>query len=110
MVEQELQEQRGQNWGVNSDPVGSLKDARSFLETVGFCLMYPERSLPLVPSFIGAYTGSASGLPDTKHAFSDPRAQQATDLMVRLLREPNAYEVNLFSDTHLIIGPRVFPY
>ncbi len=110
MTEQELQQQRAQNWRVNSNPVRTLEDARSFLETVGFCLMYPERTLPLVPSFMGAYAGSASGLPDTKHAFSDPRAQQATDLMVRLLREHNAYETNLFGDTDLIIGAPLFPF
>ena len=90
--------------------VRTLEDARSFLEEVGFCLMYPVRSLPLVPTFIGAYAGSAEGLPEAKHSFSDPRTQPATDLMVRLLREKSALEVNLPGDLSLLISAPLFPF
>jgi 23S rRNA pseudouridine2605 synthase len=110
MTEQELEQQRAANWRTGGNAVSSIEDARRFVETVGFCLMYPERTLPLVPSFIGAYAGSAAGLPDAKHAFADPRAQQATELLVRLLRERSAFEMNLSGDTALIVSPQLFPY
>lgn len=110
MTEQELEQQRAANWRTGGTPVRTLEDARSFIDAVGFCLMYPERSLRLVPSFMGAYAGSAAGLPDAKHAFADPRAQEATDLMVRLLREKSAFDLNLSGDTTLIVAASLFPY
>lgn len=110
MTELELQQQRAQIWSTNGNPVRTLEDARAFVERVGFCLMYPERSLPLVPTLIGAYAGSSQGLPDQKHAFADPRARQATDLMVRLLRQRAAYEASLSGGTGLIIAAQLFPY
>lgn len=110
MTEQELEQQRAANWRTGGNAVRTIEDARSFIDAVGFCLMYPERSLPLAPSFMGAYVGSAEGLPDTKHAFADPRAQEATDLMVRLLREKSAFELNLSGDTNLIVSAPLFPF
>lgn len=110
MTEQELQQQRAIKWRVAGNAIRTLEDARSFLDDVGFCLMYPVRSLPLVPTFIGAYAGSAEGLPEAKHAFSDPRTQPATDLMVRLLRERNALEVNLPADISLLVSAPLFPF
>jgi len=110
MTEQELEQQRSANWRTGGNAVRTLEDARSFIDTVGFCLMYPDRSLPLAPSFMGAYAGSAAGLPDAKHAFADPRAQEATDLMVRLLRERAAFELNLSGDTNLVVAASLFPY
>jgi hypothetical protein len=110
MTEQELEQQRTANWHTGGNPVRTIEEARSFLESVGFCLMLPERQLPLAPSFIGAYAGTAAGLPDTRHAFADPRAQEATDLMVRLLRERSAFEMNLFGDTTLVVSAPLFPF
>lgn len=110
MTELELKQHRSSVWRTDGRPVRTLEDARSFVESVGFCLMYPERSLPLVPSFIGAYAGSADGLPDQKHAFADPRTRQATELMVRLLRARDAYEMSLFAGVDLIISASLFPF
>ena len=110
MTEQELEQQRAKLWHTDGNAVRTIEDARSFLEAVGFCVNYPERSVPLVPSFIGAHTGSAAGLPDAKHAFADPRAQQATELMVRLLRERSAFEMNLSRESDLIISAASFPF
>jgi hypothetical protein len=110
MIEADLQQQRAHNWRVNGNPVRTLEDARSFVEGAGFCLMYPERSLPLLPSFIGAYAGSAANLPDAVHAFADPRAQPATELMIRLLRERSAFEMNLLPGADLIVSAVLFPF
>jgi hypothetical protein len=110
MTEQELTEQRTANWRTNGNAVRTIEDARSFIDAAGFCLMYPERSLPLAPSFIGAFAGSAAGLPDAKRAFADPRAQQATELVVRLLREKSAFEMNLSADATLIVSAPLFPF
>src|SRR5260370_3003305 len=110
MTDQELQQQRAHIWRLDGNPARTIESARSFLEKAGFCLMYPVRTLALVPAFLAAYIGSADGLPDTKHAFADPRAQEATELMVRLLRERSAYEINLFPGTDLVISAPLFPY
>lgn len=110
MTELELQHHRAQLWRTDGNPVRTLEDARSFVQTVGFCLMYPERSLPLVPTLIGAYAGSAVGLPDQKHAFADPQAGQATELMVRLLRERAAYEANFGAGNNLVMDASLFPF
>ena len=110
MTELELQQQRAHLWHIDGDPVRTIEQARGFLEGVGCCLIYPERALPAVPSFIGAYAGSAEGLPDSRHAFADPRSKEATELMVRLLRERSAYEMNLFPGADLVIAAEMFPF
>lgn len=110
MTETDLQQQRAHNWRTAGNPIRTLEDAHAFVESVGFCLMYPERSLPLLPTFIGAYAGSADGLPDAKHAFADPRTKPATELMVRLLRERLAYEMSLFAGADLIVSVSLFPF
>lgn len=110
MTEEELHHERERRWRTNGQAVRTLEQARSFLDDVGFCLMYPERSLLLTPSFLGAYAGDAQQLPDAKHAFADPRSQQATELMVRLLRERSAYEMNLLPGADLIVAAALFPY
>jgi len=111
MIELELHELRREKWRLTGKTIRTLNDARSFLESVGFCLMYPLRPPVLVPTFIGAWMGSDVNLPTWKQAYADQRAKDATDLMVRMLRERDAYEANLYgeSSTFLVAGS-VFPY
>jgi hypothetical protein len=61
---------------------------------------------------MGAYAGSGEGLPDSRHAFADARAQAATELMVRMLRERTAFEATLggSGDDTLLLSRAVFPY
>jgi len=55
--------------------------------------------------------GSEDRLPDWQHAFADPRAAEATELMVRLLRERTAFEANLFEENNgFLVAASVFPY
>lgn len=110
MTDQELHQHRAELWRVNGNPVRTIEDAKSFLESVGFCLMYPVPSLTLVPNFFAAYAGSTANLPDSRHAFADPRNQPATELMVRLLREHHAYEINLLPESSLLITAAFFPF
>jgi len=110
MTEHELQQQRAHNWRTAGNPVQTFEDARSFVDDVGFCLMYRERSLPLVATFVGAYAGSSENLPDAVHAFADPRAKPATELAVRLLRERAAFDVSLSAGCDLIVSPALFPF
>ena len=111
MTDQELDQLRREKWHLNGRPIRTLDDARSFLESVGFCMMYPQRQSVLAPTFIGAWAGSEERLPDWQHAFSDPRAQEATDLMVRLLRERDAYEANQFNENNaFLVAGSIFPY
>jgi 23S rRNA pseudouridine2605 synthase len=97
-------------WRTDGSPVRTLEDARSFLDTVGFCLMFPERSQPPTPTWIGAYVGSAEALPDQKHAFADPRARDAGELLTRLLRDHAAYEATLSGGSNLILSAALFPF
>ena len=87
MTDEELQEMRREKWGVAGNPARTLESLAEFLESVGFCLMYPQKPMPLVPTFIGAFTGQENKLPTCQTAFSDPRAGEATEVMVRLLRK-----------------------
>jgi hypothetical protein len=72
--------------------------------------MYPLHPPVLVPTFIGACAGTDEGLPNLQKAFADPRAKDATELMVRLLRDHSAYEANLFGETNFLISASVFPF
>ena len=92
MTEQELHQLRREKWRLAGNPVRTIEDAREFVQAVGFCLMYPlpkkEQRIPvLAPTFIGAFAGDDDSLPTWQQAFADPRAKEATELMVRLLRD-----------------------
>jgi hypothetical protein len=111
MTDQELDQLRREKWHLNGRLVRTLEDARAFIELVGFCMLYPLRQPVLAPTFIGAWAGSDERLPTWQHAFSDPRAQEATDLMVRLLRERDAYEANQFDENNaFLVAGSIFPY
>lgn len=110
MTEQELQELRGVRWRTNGQPIRTQDDARDFIESVGFCLMYPLRPPVLVPTFIGAWAGSNESLPTWQHAFADLRAKDATEVMVRALRQKVAFEAPLFGETDFLVSASVFPY
>jgi 23S rRNA pseudouridine2605 synthase len=110
MPDIDLNQLRSDKWRLNGIPARTIEDARSFLESVGFCVMYPQRNTVLAPTFIGAWVGSDENLPTWQLAFADPRAQEATALMVRMLREHDAYEANLFNENALLIASSIFPY
>ena len=107
----DLDQLRREKWHLDGRTVRTFEDARTFLESVGFCMMYPMRNQVLVPTFMGAWVGSDAQLPDWQHAFADPRAQDATELMVRLLRDRAAYEANRFDENNaFLVAGSIFPY
>ncbi len=111
MLDFELQQARAEKWRLNGKAARTIDYARDFIEAVGFCLMYPLRPQILLPTFIGAFVGADDRLPTVQYAFSDPRAQHATELMVRLLREKAAFEANLFDENNnFLVAASVFPY
>ena len=110
MTEQELQQLRREKWRVSGNAARTIDDARQFIEAAGFCTMYPQRPALLAPTFIGAFVGAEESLPDWQHAFADARAKDATELMVRLLREHAAFEANLFGENNFLVSASVFPY
>ena len=111
MTDLELHELRREKWRVNGKAVRTIEEARAFLELVGFCLMYPARPAALLPTFLGAWSGSDVNLPTAQKAFSDPRAQEAIEMMVRLLRGHYAYEAALFEETGpFLVTASLFPY
>jgi 23S rRNA pseudouridine2605 synthase len=111
MTPDELIQLRREKWHVNGSAVHTLDEARSFIESVGFCLMYPVAGSTLVPTFLGAWAGSDDRLPTQKQAYKDPRAKDATELMIRLLRDKSAFEANLFDENNaFLLAGSVFPY
>jgi len=111
MTDLELQQLRRGKWRLDGRRIRTIEQARAFLEEIGFCLMYPQRPVLLVPTFVGASVGSDDRLPDWQHAFADPRAAEATELMVRMLREKSAFEANLFEENNgFLMSATVFPY
>jgi hypothetical protein len=111
MTDLELQQLRREKWRLDGKSIRTIESARAFVEDAGFCLMYPQRPPMLVPTFIGAFVGSEDRLPDWQHAFADSRAAEATELMVRLLRERAAFEANLFEENNgFLVATSVFPY
>ena len=58
MTDLELQQQRREKWRLDGKPLRTIEEARSFLDEVGLCLMYPQRPVLLVPTFIGAFVGA----------------------------------------------------
>jgi len=111
MTDLELEHLRLEKWRLNERPVRTLADARSFLESCGFCTMFPQRPALLLPTFVGAWVGADDHLPTWQHAFDDERAKDATEMMVRLLRERDAYEANLFGENNsFLVTASIFPY
>jgi 23S rRNA pseudouridine2605 synthase len=113
MTDTELIQLRREKWRLNGNAVRTLEDARSFIESVGFCLMLPlpAPKMLLVPTFVGATLGSDEKLPTQRNALTDPRAREATELMVRLLRDKSAYEANLGDENNaLLLSASAFPY
>jgi Winged helix DNA-binding domain len=111
MTDLELQQLRREKWRLDGKAIRTIEDARAFLEDVGFCLMYPQRPALLVPTFIGAFVGAEDRLPEWQHAFKDSRAAEATELMVRLLRERAAFEANLGDENNgFLVAASAFPY
>jgi 23S rRNA pseudouridine2605 synthase len=111
MTDFDITELRREKWHVAGNAVRTLEDARGFIESVGFCLMLPLPTPVLLPTFIGAWSGSDEKLPTQKQAFTDQRAKDATELMVRLLRDKSAFEANLFDENNaFLLAASIFPY
>jgi hypothetical protein len=110
MTDHELQAARHHKWRTDGHPIRTLEDARDFIQSVGFCLMYAQKPALLAPTFLGAYLGSDSGVPEWQHAFRHPKSGEATELMVRLLRERTAYEANLLGENNFLLSAEVFPF
>jgi hypothetical protein len=110
MFEQQLQELRREKWRLNGDGIRTLEAARAFIDSVGFCTLYPQKPAVLAPTFVGAYIGSDEKLPTAHMAFADPRAREAKGLMVRLLRERSAFETLVFAENNFLVSAAVFPF
>ena len=119
MTDQELHELRRHKWRLDGRSMRTIEEAREFLESVGFALMYPifpedpdMRGRPevVLPTFLSAWVGGDENLPSRQRAFADPRAQQATELAIRLLRERSAYESSVFGEDNFLVAASVFPY
>lgn len=109
MTDLELQHLRRERWRLEGEALRTLEDAHQFVRSVGMCLMYPIRPMPVLPTFIGACSGSDSKLPERKTAFSDSRAKHAEELAGRLLEDKAAFTAQ-FSGETLLVSAQMFPY
>lgn len=109
MTELELEHLRREKWRLEGEPVRTIEDARAFVDSVGFCLMYPTRPMPVVPTFIGACRGNDQNLPTRKQSLADSRSREAEALSARLIRGKVAYEAQFHGET-LLLAPAIFPY
>jgi 23S rRNA pseudouridine2605 synthase len=114
IFQQELENLRHAKWRVHAAakerPLRTLDDAREFLNSVGFCLMYPLKPALVAPTFIGAYLGSKDNLPSPAQALLDARAKEAESLSLRLQHEKAAFEVGFGHDGVLLVSASEFPY
>ena len=109
MTELELQHLRREKWRLEGDPLRTFEDARAFIESVGMCLMYPIRPMPVLPTLIGASAGTDARLPARNAACSDPRSQHAEELALRVIRQKAAFPAQ-FSGEMLLVSAEIFPY
>jgi len=110
MFEQQLQELRREKWRLDRQGVRTLDAARTFIDSVGFCTLYPQKPAVLAPTFVGAYIGNDENLPTAQKAFADPRAKEAKNLMVRTLRDNAAYETLVYAENNFLVSAAVFPF
>ena len=109
MTELELQHLRREKWRLDGDPVRTFEQALEFVDSVGMCLLYPARPMPLLPTLIGAVVGTDQKLPLRTSAFADDRGKEAEELSARLTRNKFAFEARLYGET-LLLSPDVFSY
>jgi hypothetical protein len=110
MFEHQLQELRREKWRLDGQGVRTLEAARTFIDSAGFCTLYPQKPTVLAPTFVGAYIGSDEKLPTAQKAFADVRAKEAKNLMVRLLRDKAAYETLVYPENNFLVSAAVFPF
>ena len=110
MTELELQQRRHGKWLTNGEAVRTLEQAGEWMRRVGLCLMFPTRPAVLAPTFIGAFIGSSERLPEEQQAFSDVRAREAREVVVRMLRQHTAFEARMFGEANLLLSAESFPY
>ena len=109
MTELELRHLRREKWRLEGEPIRTIEEAREFVDSVGMCLVYPLRPMPLLPTLIGAIAGTDQKLPTQKTAVNDPRGIQTEELLARLLREKSVHEARLYADS-LLLSAQLFPY
>jgi hypothetical protein len=111
MTELELIQQRRAKWRLDDERrVRTSEDAAAFIAEVGVCLVYPAEPDVVAPTFVGAVAGSDDRLPSAQQAFKNESAQQARELMLRLLRERVAFEAQYRGEDILLISAEAFPY
>ncbi len=112
MTDHELQQLRREKWRLNGAPVRTLDEARA-LPRVGRIL--PDVSHAASRCWRRLSSGRGRDRTSTCRRSStliaDPRAQEATELMVRLLRDHDAYEANQFDENNaFLVAASIFPY
>lgn len=110
MTSQELDQLRREKWRTHGTPVATLEEARAFVDSVGICLLYPEKPALLLPTLVGAVAGEDRDLPTARQAFADERAGRAVEFLHRLVQQRAAFESDLFAGNPLLLSPNVFPY
>jgi hypothetical protein len=92
LTAEQLQAVRAERWRQKSNPVLTLEDAATWLNTTGLCLFLPRRNqfLAPAPSFVEACSGGPSETP------ARAAIENASSLMVRLIEDGAVIPLNLF--------------
>ncbi len=98
MTEQELEHARRLKWRLEGSPLTSADEAQQFLESVGLCLMHPQKGSPPLPMFANAAGMGKAPL------------SEVPELAIQLLRHKQAFEARVFGDNVLLLEASVFPY
>lgn len=98
MTEQELEHARRRKWRLEPPPLTTADEAHEFLESVGLCLMHPQKGSPPLPMFANAAGMGKAPL------------SEVPELAIQLLRHKQAFEARVFQDNVLLMAASVFPY
>ncbi len=98
MTEHELELARRHKWHLDRPALASADEAQDFLESVGLCLLHPQKNAPPLPVFPGAAPPAGAA------------ASGAPELAIQLLRRKLAFEARVFQDNVLLVVASVFPY
>ncbi|HEX3472174.1 MAG TPA: hypothetical protein VHT28_13405 [Silvibacterium sp.] len=110
MTAEQLQALRAERWRQKSNPLLTLEDAATWLNTVGLCLFLPRRSqfLASAPSFVEACSGDPSETP------AAAAIENARGLMIRLMEDGAVLPLNLFGtlsdQPDFLVSREAFPY
>jgi 23S rRNA pseudouridine2605 synthase len=110
LTTEQLQAARAEKWRQKANPVLTLEDAETWIDSIGVSLFLPRKAQLQVPaaSFVEAVLGETNTTP------APAAIQNAFDLATRLFAEEKATPLNLLSSVSeqpdFLVSPEALPY